>query len=265
MCGTQPRPPHIYPGMSTFDESNVRRRPQGVTGGGQFAHQAKAESGVTLAPSPKQWRADNVAEAFAETEKHGTATAARPRVMPKESLAALRADIKTIFGHKFSARMSSGTGYGWASVSWDDGPRERDVQTVVDGYCNERFNGMTDGYDRVNEESPVEYTLRGVNTSRSIGKAGQAYIDGVFDSAGLIGYQRVDPSTGERHEYDGGYDGTLPLTDDEVAAVEEVLGRPIPGRHTSYGPLSAAQLAHVIQAYTAYDADGKGTTDFDQW
>jgi len=237
-----------------------KRQPAGIRTGGQFAHDAKAETGVTLTPSPKQWRADTVEQAMGELDKHGTSTQ-RPRVMPKESLAALRADLKTLFRHKMSVRMSTGTGFGWGSVSWDDGPLEREVRTVADGYCNERFNGMTDSYDRVNEDSPVEYTLSGVNTHRSIGNVGQAHIDAIFDQAGLADYRRIEPGTGERSEYDGGYNWSTPMPEADIAKVERVLGEPIPGRYNSHGMMTAGQLAKAIHAHTDYRTDGP-VTDF---
>jgi len=246
--------------MSTFEESKIRRTQAGVSGGGQFATKTRSESGVSLAPSPKAWRADTVEEAFAEATRHGTGSGQRPRVMPKESLAALRADIKTLFGHKFSARMSSGTGYGWAHVSYDDGPRERAVQSVVDGYCNQRFNGMTDGYDSVNTSSPVEYTLSGVLVRRNIGEAGQAHIDAVFEAAGMTGYQRIDARTGERDTYSR-YDWSAPLSAADLHGVERVLGQPVPPRFLERGELSAGELAGVVHQYTEFGKDGTAVTD----
>jgi len=247
--------------MSTFDASkHPRDTRRGVTSSGRFVTAARPESGVSLAPSPKQWRADTVEQALGELRERDGGP--RPRVDAKASAAAMRADLRTLFDHKFSVRMATGTAYGWVRVGWDDGPRERQVRPVVNGYCNMSFNGQTDSYDLVNTDSPVEYTLSGVNTSRGIGADGQRYIDGLFDAAGLDGYQRIDPQTGQRSTYDGGYEWSTPLPAGAVAQVEKALGAPLPGRITQYGALTAGQLANAIQASTDYTGDAP-VTDFD--
>lgn len=68
----------------------------------------------------------------------------------KETAVEVRRALKAEFpGVKFSVVMDRGTAHGWFSVSWTDGPMTEAVDRVCDGFLSERFNSMTDGYDRV--------------------------------------------------------------------------------------------------------------------
>lgn len=236
--------------------SEQPRQPAGSPDGGQFSSTAGAESATTLTPpsGPHTWRADTVADAMAETASQRV-TGGRPHVDTKGSVAAMRADLKALFGTKFSARMASGSAYGWARVTWDDGPQTRAVQKVADRYCDERFDGSDDMYHPVNQNAPVRYSLRGVNVQRSIGPAGQRHIDDIFDKAGLTGYQRMSTDTGARDEYEAGYDWSHPFPDDAIQRVEQVLHKPLPGKYMIGPPPTAHQLARVIHEHTDYSGD----------
>jgi hypothetical protein len=238
--------------MSTPHQPN--RTPSGVPTGGQFATSARTEADVTLAPSPKQWRASTVDAAFAELTGTG-ARDERPRVDVKKSVAAMRADLRTLYGPGMSVRMAGGTAYGWARIDWEDGPRTGPVQAIADGFCDERFDGMTDSYRPVNTDAPVHYSLSGVNTQRHIGPAGQRHIDAIFDRAGLTGYQRAAHDGAGREPYDGGYDWATTLSEGAVERVERVLHQPLPARHLLTQGATASQLAHAIHTCTDYTGD----------
>lgn len=106
----------------------------------------------------------------------------------KETAAEMRKALRAAFpATKFSVRMARGSAHGWMDVSWVDGPTEAQVRPVVEGFQDERFNGMTDSYDRVEptlyavdgEDLPVlvEFNCSGVCTSRSFTEAAQQWAD----------------------------------------------------------------------------------------
>lgn len=99
----------------------------------------------------------------------------------KETAAAMRKALRAAFpGIKFSVRMSTGTAHGWLTVSWADGPIERDVMKIGDGFRSLRFDGMDDAYHQVEQTGPIRYTCSGVNYSRRMGEAGcYAVVDAV--------------------------------------------------------------------------------------
>ena len=99
----------------------------------------------------------------------------------KEIRRALRAAFP---GVKFSLRGSRGTGYGWLSLSWTDGPTTRQVDAITNGFRDSYFDGMTDsthqipatmyaGDDGVIREH--RYSCNGVNTSRDYSEAAAAW------------------------------------------------------------------------------------------
>jgi hypothetical protein len=51
---------------------------------------------------------------------------------------------KTFPGTKFSVRGSRGTGHGYVTVSYDDGPAFDDVRVITDGFEGSGFDGMID-------------------------------------------------------------------------------------------------------------------------
>lgn len=68
----------------------------------------------------------------------------------KETAAEMRKALKQAFpAVKFSVTMARGTAYGWLDVSWTDGPRAGQVQPIIRAFESRRFDGMTDGYNRV--------------------------------------------------------------------------------------------------------------------
>jgi hypothetical protein len=72
---------------------------------------------------------------------------------------AIRTALRISFpSTKFSVRGSRGTGYGWSTVEWIDGPSEDAVSSLVCGFFGSSFDGMTDGYD----PTGCCYTFEGV-------------------------------------------------------------------------------------------------------
>lgn len=95
-------------------------------------------------------------------------------------------------GVKFSLRGSRGTGYGWFSLSWTDGPTTWQVDAITNGFRSSYFDGMDDstrsipatmyaGDDGVIREH--RYHCSGVNTQRDYSDAAtdwaMAYVDAV--------------------------------------------------------------------------------------
>jgi hypothetical protein len=100
----------------------------------------------------------------------------------QEMRKALRAQFP---GVKFSVRMSRGTGHGWLSVSWTDGPTEQAVQEVASYFQSSRFDGRDDSYHGIEphlafvdgHEMPVivRYSCCGVTTAREYSEAHHDY------------------------------------------------------------------------------------------
>lgn len=73
---------------------------------------------------------------------------------------------------KFSVTRHRGTAYGWASVSWTDGPAEKAVEAVAYCYQSARFDGMDDGYHSTGNVLPDGvYGLSGVSCTRHYSEA----------------------------------------------------------------------------------------------
>ena len=208
-----------------------------------------------------KWTAKTVDEAFAgmdalsvSTQGAPTAGGTQTQVGVKESAAAMRHDLRAKFDHPFSVKMSRGTGYGWVHVDWNDGPRATPVTAMTGAYCNKQFDGMDDSYHPVNEDAPVRYGLCGVLHQRNIGPKGQAYLDSLFDEAEISGYQRIEPRTGERSDYDGGYSWSEPMSDQDIHKLEKHLGEFPPPRLTNNCP-SIAEVAHFVHARTDFTGE----------
>lgn len=77
---------------------------------------------------------------------NATQSNSRPdRLDAVASIAAMRRALKAAFpGLKISVRMSRGTAYGNASVSWTDGPSVAEVEAVTEPFRGRGFDGMTD-------------------------------------------------------------------------------------------------------------------------
>lgn len=83
----------------------------------------------------------------------------------KETAAALRKHLRAEFpGTNFSVRMSTGTGYGWLRVAWEDGPTDESVREIARTYESSRFDGMDDSYHVTGN---TQWSCCGVNTSRT--------------------------------------------------------------------------------------------------
>lgn len=90
----------------------------------------------------------------------------------KEIRRALRAAFP---GVKFSLRGSRGTGYGWFSLSWTDGPTTSQADEVTNGFRSSYFDGMDDSTHQIPATMYADadgvirehrYHCNGVNTSR---------------------------------------------------------------------------------------------------
>ena len=77
---------------------------------------------------------------------NATQSNSRPdRLDAATSIAAMRKALKAAFpGARISVRMSRGTAYGNANVSWVDGPSVDEVLAVTELFRGEGFDGMTD-------------------------------------------------------------------------------------------------------------------------
>lgn len=106
----------------------------------------------------------------------------------------IRKALRAAFpGVKFSLRGSRGTGRGWFSLSWTDGPTARQVDAVTNRFRSSYFDGMDDsthaipatmysGPDGVIREH--RYTCDGVNTSRTISPEADAWARSYVDAHG---------------------------------------------------------------------------------
>ncbi len=89
-----------------------------------------------------------------------------------DTLALFRAELKASFpGVKFSVKRSRGTGYGWVSVRWVDGPAYDDVNAIASKYEGSGFDGSTDSSYSIEHDvngERVRYGTKGINCSREI-------------------------------------------------------------------------------------------------
>jgi hypothetical protein len=87
-----------------------------------------------------------------------------------KAAAAIRKELKAAFkGTKFRVTSESYAGGNSVHISWEDGPKVREVEQITGKYQYGKFDGMTDYYDYTNvrEDIPqVKYIL----TSRSPSK-----------------------------------------------------------------------------------------------
>lgn len=122
----------------------------------------------------------------------------------KETAAEMRKALRAAFpGVKFSVTMARGSAYGWIDVSWTDGPTSEMVEPHLARFESSRFNGMTDGYDRVDdsliafegEDMPtvVRWGCRGALAQRDHTPAAQAWV--------AEHVARAYPETSERWEW----------------------------------------------------------------
>jgi hypothetical protein len=97
-----------------------------------------------------------------------------------ETLDLFRRELKLAFpGVKFRIRRSRGTGYGYVSVSYTDGPVARDVDAIASAYEGAGFDGSTDSQFSIEhvaadgEGNPVvlRYGTKGIHVTREISPA----------------------------------------------------------------------------------------------
>lgn len=112
----------------------------------------------------------------------------------KETGAVIRAALKAAWpATKFSLRGSRGTGYGWYSLSWTDGPTESQVRELTDSFRSSYFDGMDDsthtipatmfaGDDGVIREH--KYACDGVNGSRDYSPEARAWLEAYVEAHG---------------------------------------------------------------------------------
>lgn len=107
----------------------------------------------------------------------------------KETAAAMRRALRDAFpGVNFSVRMSRGTGHGWLSVTYEDGPRLADVEPVAHGFQSSHFDGTDDAYHRIEPTLyaradgslyEIRWSCRGVNVSRHYSDEATTWADTV--------------------------------------------------------------------------------------
>jgi hypothetical protein len=107
---------------------------------------------------------------------------------------AIRRALREAFpGVKFSLRGSRGTGYGWFSLGWTDGPTDDQVRALTFGFQSSYFDGMDDGNHSIPATMYADpdgvirehrYSCRGVNGSRNYSPAAEAWADAYIDAHG---------------------------------------------------------------------------------
>lgn len=107
----------------------------------------------------------------------------------KETAAAIRKALRARYpGVKFSLTMSRGTGYGWMSLSWTDGPLTSEVNAITNGFRSSYFDGMDDSTHSIPatlyaapDGSLVEHkwSCNGVNASRHYSPEAEAWAEAI--------------------------------------------------------------------------------------
>ena len=98
----------------------------------------------------------------------------------KTTLKLMKAELKRAFpATKFYVRCSRGTGYGWVSLRWTDGPTYERVTSIAHVYQGSGFDAMTDCSYTIHHVEADEngapvtscYGTKGVNCKREISPA----------------------------------------------------------------------------------------------
>ena len=98
----------------------------------------------------------------------------------KATLKLMEAELKRAFpAIKFFVRCHRGTGYGYVSLKWTDGPTQERVTSITNGYQGSGFDGMTDcSYvithveaDKNGAPVTIHYGIKGIDCSRKISPA----------------------------------------------------------------------------------------------
>lgn len=112
----------------------------------------------------------------------------------RETGDAIRRALRASFpGVKFSLRGSRGTGHGWFSLSWTDGPTSWQVDALTNGFRSSYFDGMDDSTHSI--PAPMfadadgvirehRYLCNGVNGSRSFSDDAQAWARAYVEANG---------------------------------------------------------------------------------
>lgn len=96
-------------------------------------------------------------------------------------------------GVKFSLRGSRGTGYGWFSLDWTDGPTTRQVDALTNSFRSSYFDGMDDSTHTIpatmyagDDGEVVEhrYSCNGVNSQRGYGPEADQWARTYIDAHG---------------------------------------------------------------------------------
>ncbi|GAA3510068.1 hypothetical protein GCM10022234_00320 [Aeromicrobium panaciterrae] len=112
----------------------------------------------------------------------------------KETGQEIRKALKAAFpGVKFSLRGSRGTGYGWFSLSWVDGPTTGQVREITGGFQSSYFDGMDDSNHHIPATMYADpdgvirehrFSCKGVNGSREYTPEAIAWMDAYIDAHG---------------------------------------------------------------------------------
>jgi hypothetical protein len=123
-----------------------------------------------------------------------TLTYTRRDFSVKETGQEIRKALRAAFpGVKFSLRGSRGTGYGWFSLSWVDGPTTREADAVCNGFRSSYFDGMDDSTHTIPatmyalEDGTLyepHWSCHGVNTQRDYSPEAEAWARSYVDAHG---------------------------------------------------------------------------------
>lgn len=112
----------------------------------------------------------------------------------KETGTEIRRALKRAFpGVVFSLRGSRGTGYGWFSLSWTDGPTTAAVDRVTGAFRSSYFDGMDDSTHTIPATMYADpdgvirehdYHCNGVNSSRNYSPEADAWARSYVDAHG---------------------------------------------------------------------------------
>lgn len=112
----------------------------------------------------------------------------------RETGTEIRRALRDAFpGVKFSLRGSRGTGYGWFSLSWTDGPTTRAVDAVTNRFRSSYFDGMDDSTHTIPATMYADadgvirehrYSCDGVNTERSVSTDARSWAESYVNAHG---------------------------------------------------------------------------------
>lgn len=140
----------------------------------------------------------------------------------KETAAEMRKALRAAFPTvKFSVTMARGTAYGWIDYGWTDGPRVGQVEPIVHRFQDAYFDGMDDGYHRIEptlyarpDGSLYEprYSCRGANWSREFSPETLAWAEAIAVRGSYWWPEDVEPWRDNIHYATRGLLAGLDLT-----------------------------------------------------